>query len=130
MIESATIVAMTTPDHCSVRRDVLRHVGSRWSALILRLLEDEARPYSKIRKSCNITQRMLTLNLRELERDGLIARVTTPGPRPQVVYALTDEGRSLCSIIGSLVSWSDQHQEHILDSRSRFAAADGLRPPG
>jgi DNA-binding HxlR family transcriptional regulator len=103
----------TTPQLCAVRRDVLGHVGNRWSALILTLLEDGPRRYSKIRESCGITPRMLTLNLRELERDGLIVRGAD--------YALTDAGRSLCAIIRSLISWADQHRDHIVDSRDRFA---------
>jgi DNA-binding HxlR family transcriptional regulator len=121
----------TTPQLCAVRRDVLGHVGNRWSALILTLLEDGPRPYSKIAKSCGITQRMLTLNLRALERDGLILRVSTTGARPQVEYALTVVGRSLCSIIGSLISWSDQHHDRIIESRNQFIAKDSasLRPP-
>ncbi|BCY09621.1 transcriptional regulator [Actinoplanes sp. L3-i22] len=113
----------TTAQLCAVRRDVLAHVGNRWSSLVLTLLADAPRPYSVILKSCAITPRMLTLNLRELERDGLITRVPAAGARARVAYALTDAGRSLCSIIGSLISWSDQHHEHIVDSRDRFAAA-------
>jgi DNA-binding HxlR family transcriptional regulator len=114
----------TTPQLCAVRRDVLGHVGNRWSALILTMLEDGPRRYSAISRSCGITQRMLTLNLRELERDGLIERVAAAGVRPPVTYALTPAGRSLCSIIGSLISWSDRHHDHIVDSRTRFAAAE------
>ena len=120
----------TTPQRCAVRRDVLGHVGNRWSALVLTLLEEEPRRYSKIRESCGITPRMLTLTLRELERDGLLSQASTAGVRPRTAYALTDEGRSLCAIIRSLISWSDRNHEYILDSRHRFAAADGamLRP--
>jgi DNA-binding HxlR family transcriptional regulator len=103
----------TTPQICAVRRDVLTHVGNRWSALILTLLEKEPRRYSEIRRSCGITQRMLTLNLRELERDGLIVHDGD--------YALTDAGRSLCSILRSLMTWTDQHYDHIVGSRDRFA---------
>lgn len=112
---------VTTAQLCAIRRDVLAHVGNRWSSLVLTLLEQGPRPYSAILKSCAITPRMLTLNLRELERDGLIMRVPTAETRPRMAYALTEVGRSLCSIIGSLISWSDQHHEHIVDSRDRFA---------
>ena len=110
---------------CAVRRDVLGHVGNRWSALVMMLLETESRRYSEIRRSCGITPRMLTLTLHELERDGLVARITRDGDRPQVAYTLTDAGRSLCSILGSLISWSDRHHDHIIDSRDRFAATAG-----
>jgi DNA-binding HxlR family transcriptional regulator len=105
----------TTPQLCAVRRDVLGHVGNRWSALLLTMLEDGPLRYSKIHQSCGITTRMLTLNLRELERDGLIAHDDT-------TYALTDNGRSLCEIIRSLISWSDRHHDAIVDSRERFVS--------
>jgi DNA-binding HxlR family transcriptional regulator len=114
----------TTTELCAVRRDVLGHVGNRWSSLVLTLLADEPRPYSAILKSCGITQRMLTLNLRELELDGLIMRIPAAGARPRTAYALTEAGQSLCSIIGSLISWSDQHYDRIIDSRDRFEATD------
>jgi DNA-binding HxlR family transcriptional regulator len=111
MIEAATQADAL----CAVRRDVLGHVGSKWSSLVLTLLAVEARRYSEIRRACRISPRMLSLTLRELERDGLIARETTAH------YALTTAGGSLAEIVGLIVSWSDRHYGHIVQSR---AAAD------
>jgi DNA-binding HxlR family transcriptional regulator len=121
-------MTVTTEDHCAVRRDVLRHVGSKWSALVLTLLDRGPLRYSEIRRSCRITPRMLTLTLAELRQDGLIRRDSAAGDPPQHVYALSAAGRSLVGHINALISWSDQHQEHILDSRRRFGAADEVTP--
>ena len=105
---------MTSQNLCATRRDVLGHIGNKWSALVLTLLEREPRRYSEIRRSCRITPRMLSLTVRELERDGLITH--------DVVYALTPAGRSLCTIISSLISWSDEHHDYIAESRDRFSS--------
>ncbi|WP_436535715.1 winged helix-turn-helix transcriptional regulator [Actinoplanes sp. HUAS TT8] len=110
----------TTTELCANRREVLGHVGNKWSALILTLLEEAPRRYSSLRRSCRITARMLTLTLHNLERDGLIVR--EPGPA-EVYYALSEPGRSLCAIIRSLIDWSDQHHEHIRESRRTVAPA-------
>jgi DNA-binding HxlR family transcriptional regulator len=93
---------------CAMRRDVLGHVGSKWSSLVLTLLAGEPRRYSEIRRSCRISPRMLSLTLRELERDGLIAHESSAH------YALTPAGRSLSEIVRSLISWSDRHQGHCV----------------
>ena len=119
----------TTEQACDVRRDVLRHIGSKWSALVLTMLEAGPLRYSEIRRSCRITPRMLSLTLSELRRDGLIERDAAPGEPPQHVYALTGAGRSLVAHLTALISWSDQHQSHILDSRRRFGPAAGATPP-
>lgn len=112
----------TTDQHCAVRRDVLRHVGSKWSALVLTLLDRGPLRYSGIRRSCRITPRMLSLTLAELRQDGLIQRDDAAGDPPQHVYALTPAGRSLVAHIHALISWSDEHRDHILDSRRRSGA--------
>jgi len=108
----------TTADLCAVRRDVLGHVGSKWSSLVLMLLDAGPRRYSEIRRSCRISQRMLTLTLRELERDGLIGRETASAE-----YALSPAGQSLVALIKPLISWTDGHYDQIVESRDRYAAA-------
>jgi DNA-binding HxlR family transcriptional regulator len=110
----ANVVA-TNKELCAVRRDVLGHVGGKWSALVLTLLDAGPRRYSELRRSSEINQRMLSLTLRELERDGLVAR--------HAGYELTPAGRSLVELIRSLVTWSDGHYGHIVASRERYAAS-------
>jgi DNA-binding HxlR family transcriptional regulator len=108
----------TTADLCALRRDVLGHVGSKWSSLVLMLLDAGPRRYSEIRRSCGISQRMLSLTLRELERDGLVAHGDTSGP-----YALSPAGQSLVSLVKPLIAWTDGHYTEIVESRGRYAAA-------
>lgn len=108
----------TIKDLCATRRDVLGHVGSRWSSLVLILLDAGPRRYSELGRSSGISQRMLSLTLRELERDGLVTR-----DAGRAVYRLTAAGRSLVELIRPLLAWSDDHHDHIAESRERYAAA-------
>jgi DNA-binding HxlR family transcriptional regulator len=98
-----------------MRRDVLGRVGDKWSSLVLLLLEAGPRRYSDLSRSSSISQRMLTLTLRELHRDGLVAR-------HQGCYALTTAGQSLCALVTALVDWADDQHEHIAGSRVRYDA--------
>ncbi len=109
---------MTPKDFCAVRRDVLGHVGGKWSALVLTLLDTAPRRYSEFGRASQINQRMLSLTLRELDRDGLVFRnpATTS-------YELTPAGQSLVGLIKPLISWSDGHYDAILESRARYAAS-------
>ena len=107
----------TIRDLCAVRRDVLGHVGSKWNSLVLTLLDARPRRYSEIRRASQINQRMLSLTLRELERDGLVTRDDDPA-----AYRLTPAGRSLVDLIKPLIDWSDEHYGQIVASRERYVA--------
>ena len=111
-------MAATVKDLCALRRDVLGHVGSKWSSLVLTLLDAGPRRYAEFGRSSAINQRMLTRTLRELERDGLVSHDAGRG-----AYRLTPAGRSLVALIRPLLSWSDEHYGHIAESRERYAAA-------
>jgi DNA-binding HxlR family transcriptional regulator len=111
-------VTAITSQLCAVRRDVLGHVGGKWSSLVLTLLDARPRRYSEIERSSQINQRMLTLTLRQLERDGLVARSAASAD-----YELTVAGRSLVEVIKQLIFWSDRHYDYIVGSRDRHAAA-------
>ena len=106
-------MAVITEGRCALRRDVLGHVGNKWSGLVLTALSDGPRRYSELAHGSRISERMLSLTLRELVRDGLVARDGS-------VYALSDAGRSLAEMVADLVGWADRHQEHILGSRAAF----------
>jgi DNA-binding HxlR family transcriptional regulator len=110
----------TTEQICALRRDVLGHVGSKWSSLVLIALADGPRRYSELRRSSRISQRMLTLTLQELQRDGLIARTAAPDAVTSRAYTLTAAGRSLSALVTSLIGWADEQHDHILGSRTRF----------
>jgi DNA-binding HxlR family transcriptional regulator len=111
--------------NCPVR-DVLSRVGDKWSVLTVALLEDGPRRFNELRRSIDgISQRMLTLTLRGLERDGLVTRTVTPTTPPRVDYALTDLGRTLLGPITALAEWSEENRAAIQSARERFDARAG-----
>nr|WP_245673271.1 helix-turn-helix domain-containing protein [Nocardia lijiangensis] len=102
-------------------RDVLDRVGDKWSVLIMAMLGTGPRRYSDLRRSIDgISQRMLTLTLRSLERDGLVTRTVTPTTPPRVDYDLTAVGRTLSREVGALISWAEQHREYIAVARRTY----------
>ncbi|MBI3203033.1 MAG: helix-turn-helix transcriptional regulator [Myxococcales bacterium] len=123
-----------TDDDCPVR-EVLNRVGDKWSILVVAVLRDGSMRFSDLRRSVDgISQRMLTLTLRGLERDGLVTRTVTPTTPPRVDYALTRLGRSLLDPIMALAEWAEKNRPAILSARWRFDEADRPRanpsPPG
>jgi DNA-binding HxlR family transcriptional regulator len=104
-------------------REVLDRVGDKWSVLIMAVLGSGPRRYSDLRRAIDgISQRMLTLTLRSLERDGLVTRTVTPSSPPRVDYGLTAVGQTLSAEVSSLISWSERHREYISVSRRRYDA--------
>jgi DNA-binding HxlR family transcriptional regulator len=102
-------------------RDVLDRVGDKWSVLIMALLGDGPRRYSQLQRAVEgISQRMLTLTLRGLERDGLVVRAVTPTSPPRVDYALTPVGETLSVEVSSLMRWAQEHREYVATSRLRY----------
>lgn len=112
-------------DHPTCRlRDVLDRVGDKWSVLVMDLLGDGPKRYSELQRSiAGISQRMLTLTLRSLERDGLVERTVTPTSPPRVDYALTPVGRTLSSQVSGLIVWARQHRDYVAASRARYDAS-------
>lgn len=110
-------------DTCAVVRAILSRVGDKWSILIVRMLGDGSMRFSELRRSIEgISQRMLTLTLRNLERDGLVERTVTPTTPPRVDYELTELGRSLQSITEAFGRWAVTHRDQIENARIRFDA--------
>lgn len=104
-------------------REILDRVGDKWSVLIMAILGNGPRRYSDLRRAIEgISQRMLTLTLRSLERDGLVTRTVTPCSPPQVEYGLTEVGQTLSREVSSLISWSERHREYISVSRRSYDA--------
>jgi DNA-binding HxlR family transcriptional regulator len=109
---------------CRPVAEVLSRIGDKWSVLIVMLLGAEAKRFSEIRRLVGgISQRMLTLTLRGLERDGFVRRTVHPTAPPSVDYALTDLGRSLLGPISWLGEWAFAHRDEVLQARIRFEAA-------
>ena len=108
-------------DSCCTVREVLGRVGDKWSALTIARLGTGTQRFSQLRRDIDgISQRMLTVTLRNLERDGLVSRRIYPEVPPRVEYTLTDLGASLRESIVGLVQWSEAHTTEIQEARTRY----------
>jgi DNA-binding HxlR family transcriptional regulator len=105
---------------CEIR-DVLDRLGDKWSLLVVELLGGGTRRFTQLRREIDgISQRMLTLTLRRLERDGLVRRTVHPVVPPQVDYELTPLGGTLLDAIQPLVGWARAHRDEIAAARHRY----------
>ena len=112
-----------SPAHgdCKGVSSVLARVGDKWSVLVIMLLENGPKRFNEIKRMVGgISQRMLTLTLRGLERDGLVTRTVFPTIPPRVDYELTDLGRSLGKPVQALGAWAFAHMPEIETARARF----------
>ncbi len=108
---------------CPAVREVLNRVGDKWSVLIVQRLADGPKRFSELRRAIEgISQRMLTLTLKGLERDGLLTRTVYPTVPPRVDYELTELGRTLRKPIQALAKWAQENREGIQVARYRYDA--------
>ena len=106
---------------CRGVASVLARVGDKWSVLVIMLLRDGPRRFNELKRMIGgISQRMLTLTLRGLERDGLVTRTVFPTVPPRVDYELTDLGRCLSDPVMKLGAWAQQHLPDIDTARKNF----------
>src|SRR6476661_7191231 len=115
-----------SPDHteCIVVREILDRVGDKWSVLVISLLGDRGHRFSELQRSIDgISQRMLTLTLRQLERDGLVSRTVHATVPPRVDYALTPLGESVLDPLTVLMRWAQEHGTDVAEARRRYEAA-------
>jgi DNA-binding HxlR family transcriptional regulator len=106
---------------CLAVREVLNRVGDKWSVQVVGLLGGGKKRFGELRHSIEgISQRMLALTLKGLERDGLITRTAYPTIPPRVEYELTRLGRSLLKPIRELGNWAGQNRERIQMARDRY----------
>jgi DNA-binding HxlR family transcriptional regulator len=106
---------------CRGVASILARVGDKWSVFVIMLLGGGPRRFNEIKRMVGgISQRMLTLTLRGLERDGLVTRTVFPTIPPRVDYELTDLGRGLSAPVEVLGKWAQDHQVEIEDARARF----------
>lgn len=118
----AAITARANGDlgKCPVRQ-VLDRVGDKWTTLIVMVLDPQPMRFSALRRAIpDVSQRMLTQTLRNLQCDGLIARKVYPSMPPAVEYSLTPLGRSLLEPLQALSNWADRNMEEILRARAAF----------
>jgi DNA-binding HxlR family transcriptional regulator len=91
---------------------------------VIALLDDRTMRFTELKRLIDgISQRMLTVTLRQLERDGMVRRTVYPVVPPRVDYELTEMGRSLHATVQSLVVWTEGHQEDIAEARGRYDRA-------
>src|ERR1700747_2487386 len=106
---------------CRGVASILARVGDKWSVFVIMMLGDGPKRFNEIKRNIGgISQRMLTLTLRGLERDGLVTRTVFPTIPPRVDYELTDIGRGLSQPVLALGQWAAEHQTQIQDARMRF----------
>jgi DNA-binding HxlR family transcriptional regulator len=109
--------------HCPVR-DVLDCIGDKWSILMIMTLAMRPQRFSELHRAIrDISKRMLTQTLRDLERDGLVTRNVFPTKPPSVEYRLSPLGQSLLEPMASLVDWADRRYSDIHAARVRFDGA-------
>ena len=114
-------------ESCRVVAPILNRIGDKWSIQIVRLLGDGPRRFNEIKRMVDgISQRMLTLTLRGLERDGLVTRTVFPTIPPRVDYELTDLGRSLWVPVQALGLWAFEHHAEIGKAQQGFDKRMGL----
>src|SRR5712672_4597784 len=115
------------PEDCRALGEILARVGDKWTVLVVGVLGDGPKRFSEIRRALgSISQRMLTLTLRGLERDSLVTRTVFPTIPPRVDYELTKLGRSLLEPVSGIGLWARQNRAAIQEARVRFdSAADG-----
>ncbi|WP_327581437.1 helix-turn-helix transcriptional regulator [Nonomuraea sp. NBC_00507] len=103
-------------------RQVLDRVGDKWSLLVIAALEAGPLRYTDLQHDVpGISQRMLTLTVRQLQQDGLVTRTAYAEVPPRVEYALTPLGRSLHQIVTSLITWVADHHGQIREHRDHTA---------
>jgi DNA-binding HxlR family transcriptional regulator len=106
---------------CRTISTLLSRIGDKWTVLIVGTLADGPRRFNELRREIpSVSQRMLTLTLRNLERDGLVRRTVTPSIPPRVDYALTELGHSLQRPILALSQWALDNIEAIHSAQARY----------
>ncbi|MGW6564539.1 winged helix-turn-helix transcriptional regulator [Streptomyces sp. NPDC054975] len=113
-----------TREDCEVRQ-ILDRVADKWSLLVIALLDRRKLRFSELKREIDgVSQRMLTVTLRQLERDGLVRRTVHPVVPPRVDYELTPLGGTLHTTIRSLVTWTERHQNEIAAAREAYDARE------
>jgi DNA-binding HxlR family transcriptional regulator len=104
-------------------REILERVGDKWSLQVIFHLGEGPRRFTALRRGIDgISQRMLTVTLRGLERDGVISRTMYPVMPPRVDYELTPLGGTLLDAVGALIEWADQHVTEVDAARQAYDA--------
>ncbi|MBU3862678.1 helix-turn-helix transcriptional regulator [Streptomyces sp. 4503] len=107
----------------SLAREIFSDVANKWAFLIIEALGERTLRFSELRKDVEgVSHKMLTQNLRMLERNGLVERKVHPTVPPRVEYTLTEPGQALRATVDGMCGWTHQYLGHIEDARRRFGA--------
>ena len=91
----------------------LQLIGNKWTVLIIRDLSTGTKRFGELKKSLgNITQKVLTSNLKKMEKNGLVVRKVYPEVPPRVEYSLTETGHSLQPILDCMFDWGNNYREN------------------
>jgi DNA-binding HxlR family transcriptional regulator len=112
--------------NCRAVAEVLARIGDKWTVYVVKLLSDRPMRFNEIRKAIPaISQRMLSLTLRGLERDGLLIRTVTPSIPPRVDYELTEMGLTLIEPLRAIGGWALTNRDYVEKARVKFDAQNG-----
>lgn len=112
---------------CGSMADILNRIGDKWSVMVVGHLTKKTMRFNELRHSIGgISQRMLTLTLRNLERDGLVTRTVFPEIPPRVEYQLTELGRTLTDPLDELWNWAAAHGADVRTARESYDRLHGV----
>ena len=116
-------------EDCRAVSDILGRVGDKWTVLVVGYLSDGPMRFSELKRGIGgISQKMLTITLRGLERDGFVTRTVFPSIPPRVDYELTDLGRELRVPVNALGEWARVNIARVRQARERFDKAQSEQP--
>ena len=125
MIPGTRLEDLVHSQPCQATAATLSLIGNKWSVLVMMFLSEKHRRFNELKRLIGgVTQRMLTLTLRDLEREGLVLRTVYPTNPPRVDYELTELGHSLKNTVTALGLWAIRNQPALEAARKRFDARD------
>jgi len=125
--ETAEAVEPHNPAACGQISRMLARISDKWTLLVVRALGNGPRRFNALRREVgDVSQKMLTATLRELEENGFVSRTVTPTMPPQVEYALTELGRDLQRPVQALAQWVIENSARMDAARAAYAAKRSL----
>ena len=111
---------------CRTISTLLSRIGDKWTVLVVTTLAPDGKRFNELRREIpSVSQRMLTLTLRNLERDGLLIRTVYPTVPPRVEYTATEMARELRVTLAGLTDWAERHRADIATARAAYDAGQG-----
>lgn len=120
-MHKVTVLEKKDAEHCPIR-DVINRIGDKWSLLILVVLSEQPTRFNALKRTIgDISQKVLTRVLKDMEQDGYIKRTVFDESPPKVIYELTEMGQSVLAPVGKLIEWAEENHSNIQKSRKRYA---------